>query len=174
MVGCNPGITDPWRYFRVDRGKGNNAPPPEKTTWRRHVSKDLGNGADIVDGGDDVGVVTAWDWPDPLEDVTPDEVRAVQDAVAAGEWRENAQAKDWVGNPIANALGLDLAEPSVRAKVKALQQSWVKDGVLKVVERKNAKRETKRFVEVGKTSARTAAASCWSTAPPATATTAPS
>jgi AAA domain/Primase C terminal 2 (PriCT-2) len=144
------GIADHWRYFRVDRGKGNNAPPPDKTTWRRLISKDLGNGVNIVDGGDSVGVVTAWEWPDPTEDVTPDDVRAVQEAVAAGEWREHPTAKDWVGKPIAEALELDLAEPSVKARVKELQRSWVKEGLLKLVRRKNAKREIKTFVEVGK------------------------
>jgi hypothetical protein len=43
-----------------------------------------------------------------------------------------------------------LAEPSVRTRVKALQQSWTRDGVLKVVERQDAKRMKRRFVEVGK------------------------
>ena len=137
-------------FFRVDNGKANLAPPAKQSTWRRHISVQLGNGESIAHAGDSVGVVTAWEWPDPREDVTPDDVLAVQEAVAAGEWRDHPTAKDWVGKPIAEALGLDLAEPSVRARVKELQQSWVKDGVLKVVERKNAKRENKGFVEVGK------------------------
>jgi hypothetical protein len=137
-------------YFRVDNGKANLAPPAERSTWRCLIGVQLGNGESIAHAGDSVGVVTAWEWPDPTEDVTPEDTRAVQQAVAAGEWRENPQAKDWVGKPIADALALDLADPSVRAKVKELQKSWVKEGVLKVVERKNAKRETKRFVEVGK------------------------
>lgn len=137
-------------FFRVDNGKSNLAPPAERSTWRRHISVPLGNGGSGTHPGDSVGVVTAWEWPDPSEDVTPEQVRAVQEAVAAGEWREHPTAKDFVGKPIAEALELDLAEPSVSARVKELQRSWVKDGVLKVVERKNAKRETKRFVEIGK------------------------
>lgn len=135
-------------YFRVDNGKANHAPPAEKSTWYHHVSVQLGNGENIPHEGDSVGVVTAWEWPDFREDLTPEDVQAVQQAVAAGEWRENSQAKDWVGKAIAEALELDLAEPSVRAK--ELQRSLVKEGVLKVVERKSGKRETKRFVEVGK------------------------
>ena len=137
-------------FFRVDNGKANLAPPAERSTWRRHTSVQLGNGEGIAHAGDSVGVVDTWEWPDPTEDVTPDDVRAAQEAVAAGEWRENSQAKDWVGKAIAKALGLDLAEPSVKAKVKALQRSWVKDGVLRLVERKDANREIKTFVEVGK------------------------
>ena len=137
-------------FFRVDNGKANHAPPAETSTWRRHIGVQLGNGESIAHAGDSVGVVDTWEWPDPTEDVTPDDVRAVQEAVAVGEWRENSQAKDWVGKAIADALEFDLAEPSVRAKVKALQRSWVKDGVLKVVERQDAKRMKRAFVEAGK------------------------
>jgi AAA domain len=137
-------------FFRVDNGKANLAPPAERSTWRRHISVQLGNGESVAHAGDSVGVVDTWEWPDPTEDVTPDDVRAVQEAVAAGVWRENPQANDWVGNAIADVLALDVDEPSVRAKVKQLQRSWVNDGVLKIVERKNAKREIKRYVEVGK------------------------
>jgi hypothetical protein len=138
-------------FFRVDNGKSNLAPPAERSTWRRHISVHLGNGgSDSSHPGDSVGVVTAWTLPDPSEDVTPDDIRGVQEAVEAGEWRENPQATNWVGHAIAEALELDLAEPSVKARVRELQRSWVKDGFLKLVRRKNAKREIKTFVEVGK------------------------
>jgi hypothetical protein len=42
-------------YFRVDRVKGNNA-PPAKAVWRRFVNVELPN-------SDDVGVVVPWDYP---------------------------------------------------------------------------------------------------------------
>ena len=42
-------------YFRVDRVKGNNA-PPSKAVWRHFVNVELPN-------GDDVGVVVPWDFP---------------------------------------------------------------------------------------------------------------
>jgi len=141
-------------YFRVDNGKANLAPPAERSTWRRHISVQLGNGGnDSTHPGDSVGVVTAWTLPDPSENITADDIQGVHEAVAAGEWRENSQAANWVGLAIAEALGLDLAEPSVKARVKELQRSWVKDGVLRLAQRKNAKREIKTFVEVGKRAA---------------------
>jgi RecA-family ATPase len=43
-------------YFRVDRGKANNAPPAKFATWRRFVNVDLPN-------GDEVGVLTPWAFP---------------------------------------------------------------------------------------------------------------
>jgi hypothetical protein len=42
-------------YFRVDRVKGNNA-PPDKAVWRRFVNVELPN-------GDSVGVVAPWLFP---------------------------------------------------------------------------------------------------------------
>jgi hypothetical protein len=137
-------------FFRVDDGKANLAPPAERSTWRRHISVHLGNGGSGTHPGDSMGVVTVWTLPDPSEDVTPDDIRCVQEAIEADEWRENPQATNWVGHAIAEALELDLSEPSVKARVKELQRSWVKDGFLKLVRRKNAKREIKTFVEVGK------------------------
>jgi RecA-family ATPase len=51
------GIADHERafYFRVDRAKGNNA-PPTKAVWRKFLNVVLPN-------GDDVGVVVPWDFP---------------------------------------------------------------------------------------------------------------
>jgi RecA-family ATPase len=47
---------DRMSYFRIDRGKANNAPPARVATWRRFVNVDLPN-------GDEVGVVTPWEFP---------------------------------------------------------------------------------------------------------------
>jgi RecA-family ATPase len=47
---------DRMSYFRVDRAKANNAPPARVATWRKFVNVDLPN-------GDEVGVVTPWDFP---------------------------------------------------------------------------------------------------------------
>ena len=43
------------QYFRVDKAKGNNAPPAQ-AVWRRFVNVDL-------DNGDDVGVVVPYTLP---------------------------------------------------------------------------------------------------------------
>ena len=65
----------------------------------------------------------------------------------------NSQAKAWVGCAIADALGLDLEEPAVRAKVKSLVRSWLHDGVLKLAKGQDEKRVSRTFVEVGKRAA---------------------
>ena len=43
------------QYFRVDKAKGNYS-PAAKAVWRQFVSVEIAN-------GDDVGVITAWDFP---------------------------------------------------------------------------------------------------------------
>lgn len=145
------GVAEHWSYFRVDNGKANLAPPADKSTWRHHVSVQLGNGETIPHAGDNVGVVTQWNWPDPSDDVTTDDVRAVQEAVAAGDWREDVRARaNWVGYAIGKTLNLDPDEPYGKATIKALLKSWIEDGTLKIVERRDQARKVRSYVEVGK------------------------
>src|SRR5262249_6974384 len=112
-------------YFRIDSGKANLAPPPDESQWRKIISIDLDNATDDCPA-DHIGVVTPWEWPDPLATITADDVRAAQKAVSdGGPWRANSQAKDWVGKPIARALELDLDSEPDLAKVKAAIKHWV-------------------------------------------------
>ena len=144
------GLPSPSDFFRVDKGKANNARKSEGATWRRIISVPLGNGRGPSEPGDFVGVVTEWKWPDPEDDVMPDDICAIHQALAEGEWRENAQASNWVGKLVAQQLGLDLGEPFAKAKVKALVKTWLDTGILKLVERPDARRKLRKFVEAGK------------------------
>jgi hypothetical protein len=102
----------------------------------------------MLDKGDSVGVVVSWKWPDPLDGITGKDFEKAAAAIRAGRWKENVQANDWVGKPIAKALGLDLDSKSGKAKVKGLIKIWLKAGSLVVVEEKDEHRETKKFVKV--------------------------
>jgi hypothetical protein len=143
------GIEDHWSYFRVDNGKSNFARPAENTVWRRIISVALGNSR-VDDPGDDVGVVVPWRWPDPFEQVTPEDVRAIQQKVSGGEWRGDARANDWVGRAVAEVLGLDPGQPSAKAAIKSMLRGWIEAGILKVVTRKDARRMNRPYVVVGK------------------------
>ena len=81
--------------------------------------------------------------------VSVHDLRAVQAAVAAGRWRENAQAKDWVGRAVAQALKLDASNKQHRAKIIGLLKIWKSTGMWSRLRGKDAKRETRTFVEVG-------------------------
>lgn len=143
-------VEQPRSHVRIDDVKANLAPPAEGAKWFKLVSVSLGNGIDGVPG-DEVGVVTVWNWPDPNEEVTLADVRAALARIAQGEWRLDQQAKTWVGQAIAEALGLDTDEPSVRSAMKLLVRKWVAEGWLKIVKRPDDRRRPREFVEPGDT-----------------------
>lgn len=74
------------RYFRVQDDKHNRA-PPEKADWYRLIPVDLGNGPG--GRGDSVGVAEPWSPPEATDGLGPDDLRRVQDAIAAGSWRQS-------------------------------------------------------------------------------------
>jgi hypothetical protein len=142
------GLDQHWRYFFVDDGKANMAPLGERR-WFKLASVDLGNCTDLYPAGDNVGVVTTWKPPNPLEGVTGDDFENAAREIRSGNWKENIQAKDWVGKPIAKAIGLNLTVKADKAKVRGLIDIWVKAGSLAVVEDTDPEsRKKKKFVRV--------------------------
>ncbi|MCV9939510.1 helicase RepA family protein [Boseaceae bacterium BT-24-1] len=135
-------------HVRIDDVKANLAPPAEGARWLKLISIHLGNATTDIPG-DDVGVVTGWKWPDPNEDVTVEDVRAALRRISQGEWRHDQQAKNWVGQAMAEALGLDIEEASVRSAMKLLVKKWVGEGWLKIIRRQDGKRMTREFVVPG-------------------------
>jgi hypothetical protein len=144
------GIEKHRSYFRIDSGKVNLVPPPEQSEWRRLVSVPLDNAtADCAT--DRVGVVILWKWPSPLEALTLHELRAAQLAVSRdGPWRKDSQAKkNWVGQPIGEALGLDPTDKAHAYRIKTAFAIWLKNGAFDEFEDKDEKRMTRTFIKVG-------------------------
>jgi AAA domain/Bifunctional DNA primase/polymerase, N-terminal len=139
------GITARRRYFRVENGKTNLAPPPETADWYEITSVNLNNGDPAV--LNDFGVVKAWHWPD-LAAALDEDFDKVAAVIQAGEWRENAQAARWVGKAVAQALGLNPGNRQDRAKISAALKGWLAAGRLVVVEGLDEKRMLKSFVVV--------------------------
>jgi hypothetical protein len=143
------GIDNPRSYFRCENGKANLAPPPDKATWYHLKSVSLGNGdPNDPEGGDQVAIVTPWQWPDPLAGVTGGDFEKVASVIRRGKWRENSQAAAWVGNAVAEALDLDVSKKVDKARVAGMLKIWLASGSLKIVEGQDEKRETRKFVEV--------------------------
>jgi hypothetical protein len=147
-------------YFRSDIGKANLAPPSDKATWYVLKSVAIGNGGVIgfdndgyvemdTDGGDAVGVVTSWEWPEPMDGVTEADLRAAQAEIAKGQWKRDPRASGWVGIPIARALKLDTSDPGDREKIKKLLAIWIKSGALRVIISKDSTRHDREFIDVG-------------------------
>ena len=146
-------------FFRSDIGKANLAPPSDKATWYTLKSVGIGNGPPIkfdddfvevdTEGGDAVGVVTSWSWPEPMEGVTEADLRAAQTEISKGQWKREPRSSGWVGIPMARALKLDISSPGDREKIKKLLAIWIKSGALKVIITKDSTRHDREFVDVG-------------------------
>jgi hypothetical protein len=132
-------------YFRSFNGKINFAPPIEQSNWFELKNVMLDNAA--FGEEDQVGVVTQWTHPgsQPI-DLTAENIEQIKVKVRDGEWREHILADAWVGKPIAQALGLDPEDDGLR--IKALLKKLIRDGILKTVQGRTAKRKNSIFVEV--------------------------
>ncbi len=129
-------------FFRTDNDKANLA-PPEHADWYRMNNVEL-------DNGDQVGVACSWEMPALFDGISVRNTMEMQKVVGDGEWRESSQSSQWVGNAVADALRLDVGDEGDKARIKRLIKEWVKNDVLEVVEKEDAKRMPKRFVIVGK------------------------
>jgi hypothetical protein len=126
------------RFFRVDDGKANMQPPADSASWHELISVPLGNDTPDMPG-DIVGVAAAWKLPGLSDVLRPGDVSKVQDAVAAGPWAEDVRAGNWAGKAVASALGLDVADPGERKRIRGLLAMWKKNGCLKTELRHNSR-----------------------------------
>jgi len=131
-----------WQYSREADSKDNLAPPSRDSSWRKMVSVEIAN-------GDSIGVMEPWQWPDAFEDVTAADLAHVQGLIRDGEWREDVRSKQWVGLAVAQVLGLDERDEAVKSKIKTMLQTWIDNRELKVVERPDAQRRPRKYIEVG-------------------------
>ena len=138
-LGINP--AERRRYIRIGDDKSNRAPAAE-ADWFRIASFELGN-------GDNVGALEPWNLPDPFDDVTLDDLRAVQARIGEGEWRENYQAKAWAGRLVGEVLGIDVDQKPGRAKASAILSQWIKSGALRIEQHPDGNRERRPFVVMG-------------------------
>ena len=134
-------IEQPRFYFRSDNGKANLR-PPEAAQWWHLCNIDLPN-------GDQVGVVETWKYPDPLDRITPTHMHAVRTMAAAGSYRKDARAEDWIGRAVAEVVDLDPDDPADVKTIKAALRAWFANGVLTTEERKDEGRKTRQFVVPG-------------------------
>lgn len=142
------GITDPAlrrSLVRVDTGKANRA-PPDAATWIKLESQCLDNGDDS-EPADYVGVACLWEKPDVFDGLSTWHLYQVQLRVAAGQWRDNAQAKDWVGHAVAQVAGLSVDKD--KARIKAILKTWKRNCALKVESLPDKNGDERPFVVVG-------------------------
>ena len=138
-----------WRHFRVADTKANMAPPPERATWMRLESVDLGN-ATAERPADSVGVATQFTPSATFDGVSHAAIDRVMRAIgASGECRRDERATAWVGHLIGDVLGIDVRSPIGKGQVKRMVRAWLDSGALIEVERENKARQQKVFVAIG-------------------------
>jgi hypothetical protein len=143
------GIADPQErrsLVRIDVGKANRA-PPDSATWIKLEGQSLENGSE-TEPPDWVGVATLWERPDVFHGLTTWHLYTVQQALAAGDWRESSQAKEWVGHLVAKVAGL--SPEADKPRIKAIIRAWRKNGALKVEHRPDRNGDERPFIVVGK------------------------
>jgi hypothetical protein len=143
--GANAGVENHRLFFRAFNDKANLAPPVTASDWFRLASVFLENGPA---GGDSVGVVTRWDWPDPLSGVTASDFDKVAVVIRSSDWRKDVRSSSWVGKAVAKALGLDAEDKADKAKIMGLLKVWLSAGSLKVVDGFDEQRRPREFVQV--------------------------
>lgn len=135
-------------HFRVDDGKANMAPPMDRAVWRKLVGVGLGNGNE-TGPEDKVGVVTAWEMPGVLDEVTAQHVEEMRREVRRGEYRQNIQAGNWAGYKVGEIVGFDASSPAGKARAKAILATWIATKALKIEQRLDEQRRQRQFVTAG-------------------------
>jgi hypothetical protein len=138
-----------WRYVVVSDDKHNRT-PAEKGTWFHRNSVELGNGS-FEHLGDSVAALEPWSPPTTQAlQLTTWDIYEIQRLVDAKAYRENDQANEWVGHPIAKALELDLEKTTDKRRTKDVQRDLIISDFLRIVERKDALSKPRKFVVTGK------------------------
>ena len=143
--GAQAGVDNHRLFFRAFNDKANLAPPVTVSNWFKLASVWLDNGPG---GGDSVGVVTKWDWPDPLTGITGSDFDKVALAIRGSDWRKDSRSTEWVGRAVAKALGLDADDRLDQTKIKSLLKVWISAGSLKVVDGFDEQRRPREYVQV--------------------------
>ena len=72
---------------------------------------------------------------------------AIKAQIRGGEFREDAQAKDWVGYVFAEVLEVDASDPAEKKRIKKLIAGCLESGDLKIeIRREEKSRKEKKFV----------------------------
>jgi hypothetical protein len=121
-------------HLRINRDKVNYV-PPTKATWIELADVELPN-RNGSDAGDHVQVVQKWDFPQPFDKVTTDDMRWTRDLVQRdGTYRVDPKAENWLGFKIAERLGLDVVDNKAdRKQVGAIIKTWLEKGALAMVD----------------------------------------
>lgn len=125
-------------YVRVDIGKRNMAPPPEKATWFRLQSVEL-------DNGDAVQALRLWEFPTLFDNVAVADTEYIRELVRQKPWRADSRSPDWLGFAVAQRLHLDATDKSDLSKIRRLIIVWLANGLFSKKEMKDEQHRPRTF-----------------------------
>lgn len=147
---CGIQGNDRLSYFKADTAGSSMTKPVDSHEWYKIVSVPLGNGNGFDVAGDDVGVVTKWNFQiEPLEFDDEDTERAISSLSVGGPWRESPLSPRWAGHAIARVFNLDVQKD--KKKITRVLFELVSDGSVERYEDKNGSRQKKFFLRPAQT-----------------------
>lgn len=144
------GVDNRRRFFSVTVGKANLYVPDDASVWHELVNVDLANGA-LGLPGDSVGVVTAWDQPNPLDNVSANDLEACRIALMRdpSRNRRDKQSPAWFGHVICETLGWDAEDKADCHKADQVLSIWLANGAFQVVAEKQSNGRSVKVVKLG-------------------------
>jgi len=130
--GLKAGVENHRHFMRIGDMESNLAPPSaDVNRWFEKASIATPNGQHI-------GAIKPWNWPDAFDGISPQDARKVQLAIADMEdeppLESNRSPQRWVGVVVADVLGMDLDDKAAKTRINTLVKTWIKSGVLEVVD----------------------------------------
>ena len=142
------GITegDRRRHIRITNGKANMG-PLGKAEWIRIEVENLPN-------GDEIAVSSRWSPPNPFDGVSTTDMTTGLRLAATGEFRADSRSPNWFGYALADQLHIRVAygadnDPKDLARLNAIIKTWIKNKVLKIEVRMDAKSKERKFIVPG-------------------------
>lgn len=127
------GNEDRFSYFNIHQGKANLTKMSGAMDWRKLESVPLGNGRGLAKPQDHAGVVTEWKWPDAeeiVDSISAEQRENIAIALDNGSYKEGNRAKNWAGDAIAYALGLDIENDNDKKRAASVLKALLKEGYL--------------------------------------------
>lgn len=142
-------VADRFSYFNIHQGKANLTKLSASLDWRRLESVPLGNGT-TWKPQDFAGVVTEWRWPgseDIKDGLTSDQLLHIKTLLDNSDYKPAANAKNWAGQAVAYALGVDLEDSGQKKRVGTILKALIKEGeVVEVFGRDPISRKVAAFL----------------------------
>lgn len=125
-------------YVRVDIGKRNMAPPPDKATWFQLTGKTIAN-------GDYVQALVPWIFPGLMDELSVEDTEHIRELVRQRNFRADPRSPDWLGIEVAKRMKLN---PELVADIKKIQKIigvWLRNGVFAKAELRDEDRKKRIF-----------------------------